>query len=108
MLDIIKSMYSVVISQVKHNNTLSDSFTCNIGVRQGECLSPFLFAMYLNGLEEELDINGVEGINIGLKKLILLLYADDIVIFGKTPEELHKALKILEEYQEVQTYSQYK
>ena len=54
--------------------------------------------MYLNDLEEELHINGVEGINIGLKKLLLLLYADDIVIFGKTPEELQKSLKILEEY----------
>ena len=98
MLDIVKSIYSVVKSQVKHNNTLSDSFTCNIGVRQGDCLSPFLFAMYLNDLEEELHINGVEGINIGLKKLHLLLYADEIVIFGKTPEELQKSLKILEEY----------
>ena len=54
--------------------------------------------MYLNDLEEELDINGVEGNNIGLKKLILLLYADDIVVFGKTPEELQKVLKSLEEY----------
>ena len=51
--------------------------------------------MYLNDLEEELDINGVEveSINTGLKKLILLLYADDNVIFGKTLEELQKSLK---------------
>ena len=31
-------------------------------------------------------------------KLFLLLYADDIAIFGKTPEELQKTLNILEEY----------
>ena len=54
MLDIIKSIYNNVKSQVKHNNTLSSSFTCNIGVRQGECLSPFLFSMCLNDLEDEL------------------------------------------------------
>ena len=36
MLDIIKSIYNNVKSQVKHNNTLSSSFTCNIGVRQGD------------------------------------------------------------------------
>ena len=64
--------------------------------------------MYLNDLEEELDINGVEGIYIGLKKLILLLYAADIVIFGKTPEELQKSLKIRRILQKVETYSQYK
>ena len=31
-------------------------------------------------------------------QIIFLLYADDIVIFGKTPEELQKSLSILEEY----------
>lgn len=53
MLDVIKSIYSSVKSRIKHNNILSDTFTCNIGVRQGECLSPFLFSLYLNDLEED-------------------------------------------------------
>ena len=38
MIDIIKSMYNMVKSQVKIENTLSEAFTCNIGVSQGECL----------------------------------------------------------------------
>ena len=83
MIDIIKSMYNIVKSQVKIENTLSEAFTCNIGVRQGECLSPFLFSMYLNDLEEELITNGVNGIDIGMLKLFLLLYADDIVFLAK-------------------------
>ena len=52
MLDIIKSINNNVKSQVKLNNTLSSSFTCKIGVRQGECLSPFLFSLCLNNLED--------------------------------------------------------
>ena len=63
MLDVIKSINYVVKSQVKHNNTLSDVFFSSIGVRQGECLSPFIFSIYLNDLEVELDIKGVEGID---------------------------------------------
>ena len=98
MLDIIKSMYNTVKSKVKNNNTTSEAFSCNIGVRQGECLSPFLFAMYVNDLEQELDNNGITGIDVGMVKLLLLLYADDIVLFGKTPDELQKSLNILEAY----------
>ena len=43
MLNIIKSIYINVKSQVKYDNLLSGTFTCNIGVRQSECLSPCLF-----------------------------------------------------------------
>ena len=79
---IIKSIYSSVKSRVKHDNTLSEPFTCNIGVRQGEYLSPFLFVMYVNDLEAELAVNGISGINMGMINLCILLYADDIILFG--------------------------
>ena len=98
MLNMIKSIYSCVKSRVKHDNTLSEPFTCNIGVRQGECLSPFLFAMYVNDLEAELARKGVAGINIGMINLNILLYADDIILFGKNPTDLQNALNYLEEY----------
>ena len=59
---------------VKHDNKLSESFTCTLGVRQGECLSPFLFSMYLNDIEEYFMTNGFEGVDISMLKLFLLLY----------------------------------
>ena len=64
MLDIIKSMYNAVNSKVKSNNNVESlrnfTFSCKIGVRQGEFLSPFLFAMYVNDLGQELENNGVK------------------------------------------------
>ena len=54
--------------------------------------------MYINDMEQELENNGVNGIDIGMVKLLLLLYPDDIVFFGNTPEELQKSLDILKEY----------
>ena len=98
MLNIIKSIYSCVRSRVKHDNTLSEPFACNIGVRQGECLSPFLFAMYVNDLEAELALKGITGIDIGILNLHILLYADDIILFGKSPEDLQNALNVLYDY----------
>ena len=92
------SMYKRVKSKVKINNDISICFECNLGVRQGECLSPFLFAMYVNDLEHEFQLKGGEGIDIGMLKISLLLYADDITIFASSAEELQTNLNMLPEY----------
>ena len=84
IINVIKSMYENIKSRVKYDNLLSNDFTCLLGVRQGECLSPFLFSMYVNDLEEMLVSNEFKGIEIGMLKLFLLLYADDIIIFSES------------------------
>ena len=98
ILNVIRSMYSHVKSKVKVNNDISNGFECHLGVRQGECLSPFLFAMYVNDIENEFQLKGSEGIDIGLLKMFLILYADDIVIFASSAQELQNNLNILSEY----------
>lgn len=91
-------MYVNIKSRVKFDNSLTYEFSSHLGVRQGESLSPFLFGMYLNDLESEFIQKGVEGIDIGMLKLFLLLYADDIVIFSNTSDGLQKGLDVLAEY----------
>ena len=98
ILNVIQAMYRNIKSRVKFNNTLSNEFSSYVGVRQGECLSPFLFSMYINDLESELMQNGVDGTDIGMLKLYLLLYADDIVIFSSTSDGLQKGLDVLSDY----------
>ena len=48
ILSIIKYMYDHAKSRIKLDNSISNSFACQQGVRQGENLSPMLFAIYLN------------------------------------------------------------
>ena len=67
-------------------------------MRQGECLSPFLFSIYLNDLEEEINLKGADGIDIGMVQLFLLLYADDIVLFAHSPDEIQSLLETLQNY----------
>ena len=98
ILDIIRSMYNSVKSRIRYENQLRNEFSCMLGVRQGECLSPFLFSMILNELEEEFITHGIEGIDIGLIKLFILHYADDIVIFSSDAEGLQNGLNLLELY----------
>ena len=44
ILNVVMSMYKHIKSQVKLDCNISMGFNCELGVRQGECLSPFLFA----------------------------------------------------------------
>ena len=48
VLTVIQNMYSEAKSCVRVGGKLSDYFQCTAGVRQGENLSPILFAIYLN------------------------------------------------------------
>jgi hypothetical protein len=49
ILTVLRSMYQNVKFRVNsQNNTLSESFLCSFGVRQGDCLSHFLFSIHAN------------------------------------------------------------
>ena len=98
ILNIIKSMYNCAKSRVKYMNTLSEQYETVLGVRQGECLSPFLFAMFLNDIEDTFIAHGLKGVDIDMFKLFLILYADDIVIFAQDSSQLQKSLDVLCEY----------
>ena len=105
-LQTIYNMYNNIKSCVKFNNQHSSFFNCNNGVRQGENLSPLMFAMYLNDLESYILSAGVEPINLEYQnndallylKLLILLYADDTVIFSNNEEDFRKSLDAFHEY----------
>jgi hypothetical protein len=62
MYKVIYNMYQNIKSRIVYNNAVSDFFDCNNGVRQGENLSPFLFSIYLNDLEQFLNDRNVNGL----------------------------------------------
>ena len=98
MFDIIRSLYEQIKLQVKCLSTLSDLFSCDVGLLQGEILSPFLFSLFLNDIELYLQENMNDGIDIEHLKLYLLLFADDAVLFSETREGLQNSLRSLENY----------
>ena len=42
--------------------------------------------------------SNMDGLEVDMVKIFMLLYADDIVVFANTPEELQRGLNILNEY----------
>ena len=93
-------MYEGIKSCVSVNGVSSDYFHSNIGVRQGENLSPFLFTIFLNDLETFLsESQAYQGIELdeniyAFLKLFVLLYADDTVILAESHRDLQNALDI--------------
>lgn len=95
-------MYKNTKSRITVNGNFSEFFPCTVGVRQGENLSPLLFALYMNDLEQFLidtNIIGLKTINDDLvkeldvyMKLFLLLYADDTVLMSESKDDLQYML----------------
>ena len=112
LMKLIYNMYQDTKACIKLNNKLSNSFICNIGVRQGDNLSPLLFALFINDFESFLrpKYNGLSSLdslftdvtsNDELEtflKLFILLYADDTIVMAEGHEELQKALKAVSIY----------
>ena len=84
---------------IKCGKHFSELFHVSNGVRQGGVLSPYLFAVYLDGLSNELN-NIKTGCYIGEALLNHLMFADDICVFCPSVRWLQKILDVCQAYAE--------
>lgn len=81
---------------------MSQVFESNMGVKQGCPLSPTLFGLCIDKLEEILlmamEEEEAKHPQIGMFVILLLLYADDVVFFTYTVERMQQFMGILERF----------
>ena len=91
-------MYNDVKSCVKHHGSFSDCFSTSVGLMQGDALSPVLFSLFVNDIELDLLNHCNNSYELKYLNLLLLMYADDTVIFSESIEGLQEMLNCLNIY----------
>jgi len=97
-INVIRNLYKKAKTKIRTTLGFTDLINILKGVLQGESLSPTLFTMYLEEIVKILKESKVDGINLLLIEIIILLYADDIILMATNQLDLQKQINILKEF----------
>lgn len=98
-LNSIKDLYSKLNMYYEINGEKSKSLKISKGTPQGESLSPLLFLLFLSDIEKYFRDAGLSGVGLGGElEILLLTFADDIVILAETPIDAQRKLDTLLKY----------
>ena len=91
MIEYVQAMYNNCCSSVQTHVGRTEWFLNETGLRQGSVLSPLLFIMVMDEIVKETKEK------YGDRKLKVMLFADDIVVWGGNTEEVQGQLDVLSE-----------
>ena len=94
----LSSMYQVVKACIRYKSSISQFFSSEIGLKQGDPSSPLLFMFFINDITQNINSDIESIFTIDEIKIFMLLYADDAVLFAKSPVALQSILNDLERY----------
>ena len=94
---ILKDIYKKNEMSVKVGNILTPSFMSQVGVRQGDVMSPNLFKIFINDLPPKLE-SSPDAVDINGRRVDCLMYADDIVLLSNSKQGLQNRIDLLHNY----------
>ncbi|NXL68615.1 PO21 protein, partial [Chordeiles acutipennis] len=87
-------------TRIALKNEQSDSIGIQIGVKQGDPMSPILFNLSIDPLLYKLEEEG-EGFQHYSKNITTMAFADDLVLLSGSWEGMQKTIKIVEVFCEL-------
>ena len=93
---LIKELYINQKAAVRVNEEMTEWVKLGRGVRQGCCLSPTLFNIYIEDMITNVLQERKEGISIGGKKINCIRFADDMVLVAENSQTLQGLVTLLE------------
>jgi hypothetical protein len=88
---LIRNLYLKQEITVKVGSSESEKCIIGRGVRQGCCLSPTLFNIYLEEIIREC-VDGDQGVCIGGRRIVCIRFADDMALVAESRQELGSIL----------------
>lgn len=99
IINLFRNLYDGAAMQIRSGSRLSAGFGVTSGVLQGEPLSPVFFSLFLSDIEDYFRLREAKGLNVdGHTDVLMLLYADDLVLLADSAPDLNRKLRILKEY----------
>ena len=95
---ILQNMYSSTKCACKDAYYQSESFYTNIGVKQGDNLSPTLFNIFIDDFQEYLDVKKTEPAILNTTLINHLFFADDLILISESSSGLQHCLNGLQNY----------
>jgi len=96
LLTILELWFSISATCVSWNGHFSALYSLTVGVRQGGVLSPFIFAVFIDGIVDKAKSSNV-GCYVSTTCCCIFLYADDILLIAPSVSGLQTLSNACEE-----------
>ena len=97
-VSLLRNMHEKTKLSVRLPRSITEFFSSNVGLKQGRNMSPILFNLFVNDINEIFDVRFCHPVSLGNIKLSNLLYADDLILISETKTGLQSCLDNLQAY----------
>ena len=97
-INLLYSMYSKTESNVQLQNGLTRAIPTTIGLKQGCNLSPILFNLFINDINDIFDEISCQPAQLAYNRVNSLLYAENLILVSESRFGLRNCLKKLQTY----------